>query len=98
LRRDIQIIFQDPFGALNPRMSVADILSEPFEIHEIGRGGAIRPRVLDLLDRVGLARAHADRPRSRHSIGCGCCNHDEISPKALAWRSGVASAATAFSN
>ena len=61
LRRDIQIIFQDPFGALNPRMSVADILAEPFEIHELGRGGAVRPRVLDLLDRVGLSRNHADR-------------------------------------
>ncbi len=61
LRRDIQIIFQDPYGALNPRMSVADILSEPFEIHEIGRGRETRSRVLDLLDRVGLARAHADR-------------------------------------
>ena len=45
LRRDMQIIFQDPFGSLDPRMNVEDIISEPLVIHEaMSAGGAPRPR------------------------------------------------------
>jgi oligopeptide/dipeptide ABC transporter ATP-binding protein len=60
-RRDIQIIFQDPYGALNPRMTVADIIMEPLLIHGARNDAASRARVTELLDRVGLAAQHAGR-------------------------------------
>jgi oligopeptide/dipeptide ABC transporter ATP-binding protein len=60
-RRDIQIIFQDPYGALNPRMNVADIIMEPLLIHGARPDAASRARVAELLDRVGLAAQHAKR-------------------------------------
>jgi len=60
-RRDIQIIFQDPYGALNPRMNVADIIMEPLLIHGARPDAAARKRVADLLDHVGLAAEHAGR-------------------------------------
>ncbi len=53
VRRSMQIIFQDPFGALNPRMSVQDIISEPLLIHG-QRAAQARPAVAAMLDRVGL--------------------------------------------
>ena len=60
LRRRMQIVFQDPYASLNPRMSVRTILSEPLKVH--GReAGDVRPRVDDLLDRVGLRPELADR-------------------------------------
>jgi oligopeptide transport system ATP-binding protein len=61
LRRDMQIIFQDPFGALNPRMVVADIDAEPLVIHGLGDSAERDGRVALLLDRVGLAREHGER-------------------------------------
>ncbi|MBL8706332.1 MAG: dipeptide ABC transporter ATP-binding protein [Rhodospirillales bacterium] len=60
-RRQMQIIFQDPYGALNPRMTVADIIAEPLEIHGVGNAAEARARVFDLLSRVGLAPEHARR-------------------------------------
>jgi oligopeptide/dipeptide ABC transporter ATP-binding protein len=60
-RRDIQIIFQDPYGALNPRMTVADIIMEPLLIHGARADATSRRRVAELLDRVGLAAEHASR-------------------------------------
>ena len=55
LRRDMQIIFQDPFGSLDPRMRVADIISEPLVIHEEGMSpSARRARVAELIGAVGL--------------------------------------------
>ncbi|MBO9627659.1 MAG: ABC transporter ATP-binding protein, partial [Microbacterium sp.] len=60
LRRDIQIVFQDPMGALDPRMTVADIIAEP--MHAIGTPKAeIHRRVDELMDLVGLNPAHSDR-------------------------------------
>jgi oligopeptide/dipeptide ABC transporter ATP-binding protein len=53
-RRAAQIIFQDPFASLNPRMRVLDTLSEPFKIHKLAPRGEIRSRVVDLLRKVGL--------------------------------------------
>jgi oligopeptide/dipeptide ABC transporter ATP-binding protein len=53
-RRDLQIIFQDPYGSLNPRMRVGNIIGEGLEIHRIARGADKRRRVLELLERVGL--------------------------------------------
>ena len=55
MRREMQIIFQDPFASLNPRMSIREILSEPFEIHGLYRGKAEREQKLqELLAEVGL--------------------------------------------
>jgi len=53
-RREMQIIFQDPFGSLNPRMRVGAIVGEGLEVHDLARGAAKRQRVLELLERVGL--------------------------------------------
>ena len=65
-RRAMQIIFQDPFGALNPRMSVGDIIVEPLQIHGAGGTDAARRRSRSMLDLVGLpaARATASRTNS----------------------------------
>ena len=55
LRRNIQIIFQDPYSSLNPRMTVGDIVAEPWEIHaDVVRKGERKQRVRQLLERVGL--------------------------------------------
>ena len=61
LRREIQIIFQDPVGALNPRMRVGRIVGEPLQVHGIASGDELRTRVGDLLERCGLWRGAADR-------------------------------------
>ncbi len=55
LRRRMQIVFQDPFASLNPRMTVGDILEEPLVVHEIGDKAQRRARVKELLGLVGLA-------------------------------------------
>jgi len=54
LRREMQIVFQDPYASLNPRMTVGDIIGEPLTIHKIGTKTERRDRVRDLLRRVGL--------------------------------------------
>jgi oligopeptide transport system ATP-binding protein len=54
LRRDFNIVFQDPASSLNPRMTVADIVREPLRLHGIGPAPSQRQRVDDLLDQVGL--------------------------------------------
>ena len=56
-RRDIQIVFQDPYASLDPRMNVAAIISEPLDIHGIGSRVDRKARVRDLLDLVGLDRS-----------------------------------------
>jgi len=62
LRRRLQVIFQDPYSSLNPRMTVGDILAEPLAVHGIVRGAAERAaRVRDLLSHVGLLPQHARR-------------------------------------
>ena len=55
-RREIQIVFQDPYASLDPRMSIAAIISEPLEIHGIGSRAERNAKVLELLDLVGLDR------------------------------------------
>ena len=64
LRRNIQIVFQDPYTSLNPRMTVGDIIGEPFEIHpDVGAQGRPARRVQELLDLVGpQPRAHQPLP------------------------------------
>src|SRR5262245_39243588 len=59
LRREMQIIFQDPYSSLNPRKSVGQIIGEPFSIHKTEKDA--RSRVLELLDRVGLSPEHYNR-------------------------------------
>ncbi len=61
MRRDMQIIFQDPGGSLNPRMRVGRIVGEPLEVHGMAEGEELRERVEALLERCGLWRAAADR-------------------------------------
>lgn len=61
IRRRLQVIFQDPFASLNPRMKVMDAVGEPFVIHGLARGAELQRRVLGLLDQVGLSAAAANR-------------------------------------
>ncbi|MGR4065202.1 MAG: ABC transporter ATP-binding protein [Vulcanimicrobiaceae bacterium] len=61
LRRQMQIIFQDPYASLNPRMTVGDIVGEPLRIHHLASGKAAEDRVRDLLKLVGLRPYHANR-------------------------------------
>ncbi|MBI5427389.1 MAG: dipeptide ABC transporter ATP-binding protein [Nitrospinae bacterium] len=61
LRKEIQIVFQDPYASLNPRKKVGAILEEPFAIHGIGTQSERRERVARLLRRVGLPPDHAGR-------------------------------------
>ena len=60
-RRDMQIVFQDPYSALNPRMRAAAIVEEPLVIHGLGNRAARRERVAELFGLVGLDPAHLDR-------------------------------------
>lgn len=55
LRRKMQIIFQDPFSSLNPRKRVIDTVGEPFIIHGISKGKALKDKVLSILEKVGLS-------------------------------------------
>ena len=59
LRRRMQIIFQDPFSSLNPRMTVGGMISEVLGVHRIASGKKLQDRVSELLDMVGLAPRHA---------------------------------------
>lgn len=61
LRKDMQIIFQDPYGSLNPRMTVGDIIGEPLHIHKLAKGPAKEKRVREILEVVGLNAFHARR-------------------------------------
>jgi peptide/nickel transport system ATP-binding protein/oligopeptide transport system ATP-binding protein len=62
VRREMQIVFQDPYASLNPRMTVSDIVSEPLRIHRAYRGGDQgKQRVRELLRTVGLSPEHANR-------------------------------------
>ncbi len=61
LRRGMQIIFQDPVGSLNPRMTVGRIVGEPIVVHGLAKGSALTDRVAELLRRVGLSPDYASR-------------------------------------
>lgn len=61
LRRNLQIIFQDPYSSLNPRMTVGDIIGEAIRFHEIETGEAVRTMVEGLLERVGLQPSYVTR-------------------------------------
>jgi len=68
-RRNMQIIFQDPFSSLNPRMMVGDIIGEPFVIHKVARGEEKKKRVSNLLETVGLEPRY--RRRYPHEFSGG---------------------------
>lgn len=61
LRKDIQVIFQDPLSSLNPRKTVGEIVAKPLEVHDIASGEAKQERVTELFEEVGLDPASRDR-------------------------------------
>lgn len=61
LRSDIQIIFQDPYASLNPRMRIRQVLAEALDTHGLAKGPARIPRIHELLQQVGLRPEHAER-------------------------------------
>ena len=69
VRRHAQMVFQDPFSSLNPRMTVRDIVGEPLVIHRLARGAELDARVSDILQRVGLKPEH--RSRYPHAFSGG---------------------------
>src|SRR6516165_3159412 len=68
-RREMQIIFQDPFSSLDPRMTAGDIVAEPLRVHKVASGRAVRDRVAALFERVGLRRAQMDNYPHQFSGG-----------------------------
>jgi len=61
LRPKMQMIFQDPFSSLNPRMTIGDIVGEPLVVHKMARGSELKDRVAEMLLKVGLMPEHAIR-------------------------------------
>ena len=68
-RRHMQIVFQDPYGSLNPRMTVGAALVEPMAVHGLGDAAWRRSRMIELLERVGLRAEHASRYPHQFSGG-----------------------------
>ncbi len=81
LRREMQVVFQDPQGSLDPRMSVLELVAEPIRTHLRPTRGSLQPTVLELLEGVGLARRHLDR--RPHELSGGQCQRVAIA-RALA--------------
>ena len=69
MRGHLQIIFQDPYASLNPRMTVGDILAEPLDVHGLDAGQSRQGRVRELLELVGLRPEHAERYPHQFSGG-----------------------------
>ena len=61
LRREMQMVFQDPYASLNPRKRVGQIVGEPLRLQGVAKGGELRREVQELLERVGLAAEHYNR-------------------------------------
>ncbi len=59
--REIQMVFQDPFSSLNPRMTVGEIIAEPMVIHKLAAGEALERKVLSVMEKVGLSPGHRER-------------------------------------
>jgi len=68
-RRSVQIVFQDPYGSLNPRLTVGDALDEPLRVHRLGSSSERAERVVELLETVGLSADH--RARYPHEFSGG---------------------------
>jgi oligopeptide transport system ATP-binding protein len=88
LRRNVQIVFQDPYTSLDPRKTIGDIIAEPFHIHRdvVPRGG-VRRRVQELMDLVGLSPEHINRYPHQFSGGqrqrIGVARGIALNPKVL---------------
>lgn len=61
MRRDMQMVFQDPFSSLNPMMTVMHTVGEPLVVHKLAKGVELEKKVLELLERVGLGKEHLNR-------------------------------------
>lgn len=61
MRKDISIVFQDPYSSLNPRMTVGSIIAEPLRVHKIAKGSELIDRIANLLKKVGLSPTHINR-------------------------------------
>jgi ABC-type glutathione transport system ATPase component len=91
LRRDLQIIFQDPFASLDPRFRVEDVIAEPLIIHGMANGGrpSIRGRVVELLQAVGLDESALPRYPHEFSGGqrqrIGIARALALHPKFMVW-------------
>jgi oligopeptide/dipeptide ABC transporter ATP-binding protein len=83
LRREVQVVFQDPVGSLDPRERVRDVVAEPLRTHDRLRGRDLEARVVALLDEVGLGRQHLDR--RAHELSGGQCQRVAIA-RAIALR------------
>ncbi|MBE0669918.1 MAG: ATP-binding cassette domain-containing protein [Anaerolineales bacterium] len=81
VRREMQIVFQNPLSSLSPRLKVEQIVAEPLTTHNILAKDGIRPRVIELLEQVGLGRQHLDR--FPHEMSGGQCQRVAVA-RALA--------------
>jgi oligopeptide/dipeptide ABC transporter ATP-binding protein len=81
IRRQMQIVFQNPLSSLSPRQKVEQIVAEPITTHKVLAGREIRPRVIELLEQVGLGRQHLDR--FPHEMSGGQCQRVAVA-RALA--------------
>lgn len=86
-RKDVQMIFQDPYSSLNPRMRVGDIIGEPLKIHGLAAGEEYRERLIGLARRVGLSEEHLLRYPHEFSGGqrqrIGIARSLAVSPKVI---------------
>ncbi len=69
LRRQLQMVFQDPYGSLNPRRRVGSILGDPFAVHNVSSGAERKQKVQELMEMVGLAPEHFNRFPAEFSGG-----------------------------
>ena len=69
LRREMQIVFQDPYASLNPRMRVRSIVGEGIEIHRLARGAEKEARIVELLAMVGMTRTRSTVFRTSSRAG-----------------------------
>lgn len=81
IRRQMQIVFQNPLSSLSPRQRVEQIIAEPITTHKVLKGREIRQRVIQLLEQVGLGRQHLDR--FPHEMSGGQCQRVAVA-RALA--------------